>query len=51
MGVGLSCYKCGRSDKHRHDEIVECEVCSGKGKIKMEIVDGPLGEMEMRVWE
>ena len=51
MGVGLSCYKCGRSDKHRHDEIVECDACSGKGKIKMEIVDGPLGEMEMRVWE
>mgnify|MGYP002866532445 CR=1 FL=1 len=51
MGMGLSCYKCGRSDKHRHDEIVECNVCYGKGRIKMEIVDGPLGEMEVQVWE
>lgn len=51
MEVGQSCNKCGRSDLHRHEEIVECGVCSGKGKIKMEIVDGPLGETEMRVWD
>lgn len=49
--MGISCYECGRTDLHRHDEVIECEVCSGQGKIKMERVNGPLGEMEMRVFE
>ena len=48
---GRACPKCGRSDEHCHSEIVECDVCSGKGKIKMEIVDGPFGEMEIRAWD
>ncbi len=45
--VILKCNKCGRSDTHRHDEIEECPSCEGSGKIKMIIVDGPLGETEM----
>lgn len=45
------CDKCSRTDNHRHGEIDECQACSGKGKIKMEIIDGPLGEMEIRSFE
>lgn len=49
--LGGSCSTCGRSDTHYHDQIMECQTCSGKGKYKVEIVNGPLGEMEMRVYE
>lgn len=47
-GLGAKCLTCGRTDTHRHEEIVTCELCSGRGKILMEIVDGPLGEMEVQ---
>lgn len=46
--MGSSCSECGRTDSHRHDEIVTCESCSGKGRILMEKVNGPLGEIESR---
>ena len=48
FGLGTKCGTCGRTDTHRHEEIVTCELCSGRGKILMEIVDGPLGEMEVQ---
>ena len=47
-GLGTKCWICGRTDTHRHEEIVTCELCSGEGKILMEKVNGPLGEMEVR---
>lgn len=47
-GLGTKCWTCGRTDTHRHEEIVTCELCSGEGKILMEKVNGPLGEMEVR---
>lgn len=46
--MGTSCYECGRTDTHHHDETITCEACSGEGKILMEKVNGPLGEMEVR---
>ena len=46
--MGSSCLECGRTDSHRHDEIVTCEFCSGKGRILMEKVNGPLDEMEVQ---
>ena len=49
--MGSSCIECGRTDTPRHDKVIECEACSGQGKIKMERVNGPLGEMEIRVYE
>lgn len=48
FGLGTKCGTCGRTDTHRHEEIVTCELCSGRGKILMEKVDGPLGEMEVQ---
>ena len=30
--AGSSCFECGRTDSHRHDEIITCEACSGEGK-------------------
>lgn len=49
--LGGSCSTCGRSDTHYHDEIGNCQACSGKGKYKVEIINGPLGEMEIRSLE
>ena len=50
-GFGTSCKTCGRSDTHRHSETVKCEICNGKGEVKMELVDGPTGKVERRVFE
>lgn len=47
-GGMIKCGICDRTDAHRHEEIVTCESCSGKGKILMEKTDGILGEMEVR---
>lgn len=46
--MGTSCHECGRTDTHHHDETITCEACSGEGKILMEKVNGPLGEMEVQ---
>lgn len=46
-GIETSCWRCGRTDKHRHDDIIECEKCYGKGRIKMETINTSLGEMEV----
>jgi DnaJ-class molecular chaperone len=45
------CWRCGRSDKHRHDDIIDCDRCNGKGRIKMETINTPLGEMEVQSFE
>ncbi len=50
-GLENSCWRCGRTDKHRHDDIITCDKCDGKGRIKMETINTPLGEMEVISFE
>lgn len=46
-----SCPYCARTDHHRHDKIVDCAMCSGKGQVKVKRVMTPVGEMEVNVIE
>lgn len=50
-GLDNSCWRCGRTDKHRHDDIITCDKCDGKGRIKMETINTPLGEIEVTSFE
>ena len=43
-----SCPECGRTDPHHHDKTITCNACSGEGKILMEKVNGPSGEIEFQ---
>lgn len=43
FGSSLICGKCSSADPHGHEELITCELCSGKGQIYI----GPLGETEL----
>lgn len=50
-GFEESCLRCGRTDKHRHDDIITCNNCDGKGRIKMKTINSPIGEIEVQDYD